>query len=220
MARGPQPAAPLHVAGEARPSHLLGGATPRWPPHDQILEWQPGGWSPGHEDAGGGGLRQDQAAGPQGGLQGTLWSVCGWAEGWSGPKWPALSASLVATEEAQEDCSPGPPQQMSAGAQALRAVCTLWEPRPPVPLPTAAGRACKAPPLTCGPAQAPALHLLANEAAEQASQGGQLGKVQHVVHSDVQGLGRQGLQFCLIGILHTCSGVKGTGCTWLAPRPA
>lgn len=74
----------------------------------------------------------------------------------------------------------------------------------PAPLPEAGGQGraglqtargalpChRHPPLTRGPA--PALDLLADEAAEQAGQGAQLGKVLHIVDGDVQRPGRQEL---------------------------
>lgn len=60
--------------------------------------------------------------------------------------------------------------------------------------------------LTGAAARAPALHLLADEAAEQAGQRAELGEVLHAVHGDVQGLGRQEPQLRIVGVLHACRG--------------
>lgn len=65
--------------------------------------------------------------------------------------------------------------------------------------------------LTWAAAQAPALHLLTDEAAEQAGQRAELAEVLHAVHGDVQRLGRQEPQLGIIGVLHACRGV-GASC--------
>lgn len=77
--------------------------------------------------------------------------------------------------------------------------------------PSVGAPALESPPeLTWARTGAPALHLLADEAAEQAGQGAELWEVLHTVDGDVQGLGRQEPQLGLVGVLHACpQGAEG-----------
>ena len=113
----------------------------------------------------------------------------------------ALPAPLGATS-GKDRASPG----------ILRAPRTAWA----GPGGAAAKHGCRCPrttpcSLTWAPAQAPALDLLADEAAEQAGQRAEAREVLHAVDGDVQRRGRQQPQLSVIGVLHACRGV-GVSC--------
>ena len=202
-----------HVALTGATSHLPGGATPGRLPHDPILEGQLGGRSPGQVDAGGGHLGHDQAGGSEEGVRGGGAARCRCNCGTGGRVANSPAGSLryrlplpsLAGTSGRGRCRPGcrplraprPEERGSAGR-------TPEGPQPPCPFARSRragpGRAAASqgslpchrhPPLTRGPA--PALDLLADEAAEQAGQGAQLGEVLHIVDGDVQRPGRQEL---------------------------